>query len=294
MRWALLAGGGASRGAVQVGPLERLHAAHGPPAVAVGTSIGATTVSTDAATLRRAWGRVTGTHTFQRCRLDVWRGLYDLAPLRDLHDDYRTCRRLPPTWVGCYDLARHRYRLVALHDLDDVADRRDAVLCSSAIPLIHQPRELQGRALADGGVSSVLGRLPRSVDTDTLDAVHVLACSPVRPGQRRRIRADGEVSEVWEQAVVCYEAWQTQVAERDLAYLRSLARQVPVYLWAPTSWEQVGDPFDASPERIASRLALGEALQPVQVLPTGELREVDVMGSPAPRAGSRIPTRGAP
>lgn len=266
MSWALLAGGGASRGAVQVAPLARLLSTHGPPSVAVGTSIGAVTVSAPPAVLRDAWGTVDGARSFQRFAWAPWRGLYTLHRLRALLDRYDACSRLLcPTWVGVYDLSHQRYELVALHDLDSVHDRRDAVVASCAIPLIHQAWTLRGRPLTDGGVRSVLGRLPRSVDPSTLDAVCVLACSPAGRPDRRRVRSECDVTTLWGQVEVCYEEWQTSVSAADLAYLRGLARGPAVHLWAPETWEDVGRPFDAGADRIQSRLDLGATLVPRRV-----------------------------
>lgn len=265
MTWALLAGGGASRGAVQVAPLEHLLATHGPPSVAVGTSIGAVTVSAPPAVLREAWGTVDGAGTFQGFSWSPWRGLYTLHRLRRMLDRYDACTDLPcPTWVGCYDLSHQRYRLVALHEMADVGDRRDAVVASCAIPIIHQAWTVRGRPLADGGVRSVLGRLPRQVDPSTLDAVCVLACSPVGRRDRRRVRSERDVSTLWGQVEVCYEEWQSSVSASDIAYLRGLP--CPVHLWAPETWEQIGAPFDASRARIASRVDLGATLAPRRVV----------------------------
>ena len=264
MSWALLAGGGASRGAVQVAPLARLVAEQGPPSVAVGTSVGALTVSVPPGVLRAAWETVDGARTFQGLSWSPWRGLYTLARLRAMLDRYDACSRLLcPTWVGVYDMSHQRYELLALHDMGSVADRRDAVVASCAIPLIHEPWTVRGRPLADGGMRSVLGRLPRAVDASTLDAVCALACSPVGRRDRRRVRSECDVSTVWGHVEVAYEEWQSTVSAADLAYLRGL--DCPVHLWAPESWADVGRPFDASPERIASRLALGAELRPRRV-----------------------------
>jgi len=263
-KWALLSGGGASRGAVQVAPLETLYAEHGPPSIAVGTSIGAVTVSAPPSMLREAWSTVDGAKTFQSLSWSPWRGLYTLSRLRAMLDRYDACTDLVcPTWVGVYDMSHQKYELIALHDLGNVADRRDAVVASCSIPLIHQAWHFRGRPLADGGVRSVLGRLPRTVDPTTIDAVCVLACSPVGRPARRKIRPEPAVTNLIGQIEVCYEEWQSSVSAADLGYLRELP--TPVYLWSPETWEDIGPSFDASAARVMDRLSLGGRLRPLTV-----------------------------
>ena len=265
-KWGLLAGGGASRGAVQVGPLAKLYGEFGPPSFAVGTSIGAVTVSAHPDVLRKAWDTVDGACSFQKFSWTPWKGLYTLGRLRRLLDEYDACADLPcPTWVGCYDMSHQRYELIALHEIQDVATRRDAVIASCSIPIIHHAWKVNGRPLADGGVRSVLGRVPRSINVEDLDVINALACSPVGRADRLKIREEKRVTNLLGQLEVCYEEWQSSVSVADMDYLKEISESVEVQLWSPSEWKEIGSPFEADRERIANRLSLGESLQPRQI-----------------------------
>lgn len=273
-RYAVMCGGGTALGALQVPVLHRLQQEKGMPIAYSGTSIGANNVSMAGRgpeglrELRRVWRRVDGTGFFQRPRPDVWNGLYTLRPLRRVHDDMRSCEDLQTkVYVCMYDLGEAKHRTVCLNDIESIDARRDAVISSSQQPVIHHHARFDGRWNADGGVASVLGRLPSGI-LDQLDELHVISCGPVHWRQRRKRRPQKDVAQAWEQLQVCLEAWMTIVTERDLRWLREVAREMPVYLYAPTSWDQVGQAFDASPAVIAKRLAFGRQVQSVRVQPS--------------------------
>lgn len=275
LRYAILAGGGTALGASQVPVFERLIATRGLPVAMGGTSIGANNVSKSGQgakgvrDLKRVWNRVDGTGFFQRPRADFWNGAFSLNKLRKLHDQMDSCTDLRcEVLVGVYDLATQEHRMQCLNDLQNVSDRRDAVIASSQQPMIHHHERLEGRWVADGGVYSVLGHLPDHILGD-IDELHVMACSPVHWEQRRRLRSQREVAQAIEQGAVCFETWMTMIAARDYLWLREVAREIPVWLYAPASWDQVGKPFDAEPEDIKKRLKLGRQLaaNPVAVPP---------------------------
>lgn len=267
-KWGLMLGGGTALGALQVPIVRALMEDKGMFRVGAGTSIGANNLSMMAqgfdglARLEDAWSEVDGHNAFQAFRFDIWKGIYSLRRLRRWHDRIGSCDGLHvPAYVGVVDLATQEHDMVLLNDLQ-LAERRDAVVASSQQPMINQGVQFQGRWYGDGGIVSVLGRLPDH-ELHDLDELHVVACSPVHRGLRVRQREQEEVNSAIEQGTVCFEMWTTLVAERDYEWLRVLAARRPglkVVLYSPPSWEAVGRPFDARQATIRARQDLGRSM----------------------------------
>lgn len=262
-KWGLILGGGTALGAVQVSVAERLFAALGPPAGIVGVSVGAVNGlllgEHRLADLRDEWQRLTGLEDFAAPQVDVWNGLRSLSPLRKRLMERRAgLRLLTPTWAGLVDVDSRAYQAIALHHLQDIGHRWDAVIGSSSQPLLMEIPDFRGRAVMDGGAGGHV--LPPLPNWSEMDEIHIVSCSPL--GTRRRT-APRPVKghRTWRAGSAAFALLMGRQADEDLEDLRDqYAANAATYLYAPKSWDEVGDPFEAEPEDIARRLATGAAM----------------------------------
>lgn len=263
MSYGLILGGGTALGAVQEPIVRKLYERLGRPKWVVGTSVGSLTavqVAGGKAGLDRltaTWDDVDGASFFQKPRIDIWNGFFSLNPLRrELVAREGAARLFIPTYVGLVDAATQEHRLVQLNGLP-LVERHDAIICSCAQPIIHRREKLHGRVCLDGGVASVLGvnqQLKQLIKG--VDEFHVISCSPTRL-DRRRTRSPDKVDNVWEAAQVAFEVMLNRSVNRDLLILRRFTQhsRAPKRMWlyAPGSWGEVGEAFDASAETIRHR-----------------------------------------
>jgi len=255
--WALLLGGGTALGAFQVPIVERLVADHGWPSAIAGVSVGAVNASLlcegRLEDLRATWEEIDGAGWFQRPNLDLWNGLFSLRPLRRKMERAEAARKIAiDTHVGIFDLGSQVYRSIDLADLAP-EQRIDAVIASSTQPGIHERASFEGRWCVDGGVAHVLPLLP---GWQKFEAIRAISCSPIGKA-RRTPRAQKDVAQATEQAGIAFEHFVSAIVASDVRRLRRWSRRVPVSLYAPSSWEEIGDPFDASRETIEARLRAG-------------------------------------
>ena len=254
MKTALLLSGGGARGALQVAAIEavadRVHTVCG---TSVGAINGAAVAARKPGVLREFWDGIDGVSKFMRVEPDLWNGIYGLGPLHRLLEDAGVLRPVLPFFVGCFDFATARHRLVEVEgDPDQVWA---CIQASASIPLQHEAVKLGGRWTGDGGVASPL---PPLRDWETFDEVHAVFCTPTSPGLP-------EVSQD-----VCNRGLEQ--AERALDFLihRSVIRcaarllewkrrrpSMRIVVYEPTSWEHVGKSFDAHEQTIRRRLAHG-------------------------------------
>ncbi len=170
---AVVFGGGASLGALQVGMARALVEAGVEPDSIVGTSVGALNGSflarrfdgSQIERLESIWQDITrddifpGTGLFRTFRM-LTGGELSLAShdgIRRLVDDYlpETHGELAiPTTVAASDLLSGEKVPLASGDL------RANVVASASIPLVFEPVEIDGRTLIDGGVTSNVPVLP--------------------------------------------------------------------------------------------------------------------------------------
>lgn len=170
---AVVFGGGASLGALQVGMARALIEAGVDPDYIVGTSVGALNGSflarrfddSQIERLESIWGDITredifpGTGLFRTFRM-LSGGELSLAShdgIRQLVDDYlpETYEELaiPMTVVASDLLSGEKVPLKE-------GDVRQHVVASASIPLVFEPVEIDGRTLIDGGVTSNVPVLP--------------------------------------------------------------------------------------------------------------------------------------
>jgi NTE family protein len=197
---AFVLSGGANLGSVQAGMILGLLESGIRPDLVVGTSIGAANAAYLAAdpTVARA---------HDLCR--VWRGLRsrDIFPIRPLRAIRSVARggaffspesfwRLIEREVGYARMedARIPLRIVATRFSDGaevVFERgsvRDAILASTALPLVFPPHEIGGELYLDGGLSDQIPLQP-AVDAGA-DHVYVLSVGfPCPPRAHRSPRA---------------------------------------------------------------------------------------------------------
>ena len=263
-KWGLILGGGTALGAVQVPIAERLWAELGPPSGIVGVSVGAVNAlmlgEHRVAELRAEWLDIDGIQDFAAPQPDVWNGFRTLNPLRRRLVERKAGLRLrTPSWAGLVDVESRAYQAIALHLLQDVGQRWDAVIGSSSQPVLMEIPDFRGRPVMDGGAGGhVLPPLPNWAE---MDEIHIVSCSPL--GDRRRTTAPRPVqgSRTWRAGSAAFALMMGRQADEDVEDLRDhLAGQMPTWLYAPQSWDEVGDPFEAEREDIARRLATGAAM----------------------------------
>lgn len=255
---ALLLGGGAAKGAVQVAPVEGLVARHGLDAydVILGVSTGSLTGVMAAMgkmdVLRAMYGEMDGTGYFMRPNVErLRRGLNTLKPLRKkLREHVRLADLRVPYGCGVVNLQSERYRNVMARTRRSDAEMHAAILASCAEPLIMDwwPVRLgkKERVCVDGGLIHVIPDLPR---WHKYDAIDVVACQPLDRKQRRRRAVVDGLLEIASRTV---EIWCDEVVGRDLDRLRGYAREgADVTVYAPVN---PGKSLDASAETIHRRL----------------------------------------
>jgi predicted acylesterase/phospholipase RssA len=265
MKWALLLSGGSALGAVQVPVIEALIAEHGLPSKVSGTSVGAVHTLLVAegrhAELRPIWQEVKGRGFFMDPNLDVWRGLFSLAPLRRVIEDRGAGKKLiMPACVGTTDLARGEHRLIQLNDIT-WAQRVDAAICSSQQPVIHQREKFKGGYLSDGGVTHVIPPMP---DHDNYDLVAAVFCSPVGKDRDRPTLPQSEVDNAFEQGLAALDLFIDRVVQDDFERIKGWVGTKRI-VYAPSGWDVIGPSLQAERVQILARLAEGErmALGPV-------------------------------
>ena len=256
-RAAVLLSGGGARGALQMAAIEHL-ARQGNVARWCGSSIGAVNGLAAAcqrvSDLRRTWQRIDSASDFMRANPDFWQGLYSLRPLRRMINKGEFFGPRQDLWVGVFDYATARHKMVHVNPLS-AEDQIDAVLCSAAIPGIHEGEEFQGAALGDGGVAKVLPGLP---DWRDFDEIHAVFCQPRQKLKKLRQKDVSSASERVSRAMD-YIAHRTVVA--DHARLRLYKRKKPelrIFVYEPESWHIVGPTFDAARDTITRRLEHGQ------------------------------------
>ncbi len=263
-KWGLILGGGTALGAVQVPIAERLFAELGPPSGIAGVSVGAVNGlllgEHRLPDLRAEWERISGLDDFAAPQVDVWNGLRSLKPLRKRLVEQRAGLRLrTPTWAGLVDVDSRSYQAIALHLLQDIGHRWDAVIGSSSQPLLMEIPEFRGRAVMDGGAGGhVLPPLPNWAE---MDEVHIVSCSPLGPSRRSGAPKPVKGHRTWRAGSAAFALLMGRQADEDVEDLRDqLAGQMPTWLYSPKSWAEVGDPFEAERDDIAQRFATGVAM----------------------------------
>lgn len=261
--WVLNSGGTATV-AVQVYPLTQILAIHGGPAglsgmcgVSGGAVNGCLAASDRMDDLDATWRDVHGKRWFMRPNIDVWNGMNTLAPLhRQLRNRHVTLRDLVcPLYVGVVDLADGVYCSILCNDLADDDQFHEAILASSAQPMIMEGRwpMVGGRTrfCVDGGVLAVLPKIPDGVELGPGDTIYALFGPPVGACREERVPTR-DVRSAVEAGLRTLELLIDLVVKGDLERLRGWAeRGVRVVLCAPP---YSGDPFDAKPPTNAWRL----------------------------------------
>lgn len=251
----LLSGGGA-RGALEVPLVERL----APRATAwAGTSVGAihaaAAASGKADVIRGVWESVEGIQDFMSRQLDAWNGLYSLNPILRKMDELDALAPVQPLWLGTYDYASARHRLVEASPRwtrDQVAAM---VKCSASIPLTHEPAcDLQGRPCGDGGIDAPLPPIPAGKWSE----IHAVLCVPSEALPLLELdRVNGPL----EQASRALDHMVSASVQRCVANLRKYKRQYPdttIVLYQPYGWAHVGPTWQADRATIRARLGHGE------------------------------------
>lgn len=261
-RIAVALTGGTALGAVQVFSTENLLIDYCPIDIDFfGCSTGSITASKAAENridqLYSAYGELDGAKDFQQCNWKIWKGLFNLTPLYNLLAKYNSAGNLVTNaYVGIWSPRPKEYRNVRLNDLPAGHQRWQHVIASCSMPGIHRAVWIDDRWWLDGGVRNVI---PDIGDPHQYDEIHVISCSPVYVEQRStRDDADPDdqrkANTVFEQLNATFEEWTDLVMATNMRRVEEWSKSTPVKIYAPTSWSQVGRPFDASRETIHNRL----------------------------------------
>ena len=261
MNYALFLGGGTALGAIQIPIIRHLYEKYGLPKRIAGVSVGAVNgglLGEDRLpVLVNQWAEVDSVRFFGSHQLDFWQGFLSLNPLRKRMEQLQFAKDLKTTVsVGCVDIAAQKYVDITLNQIEE-PHRIDAAICSAAQPFLMEPEKFMGRFLVDGGVLHVLPNVPDK-ELQEIDEIHVISCSPVGGG-RRKIRPPHEVNSAFEQAQASFEMLMSTTIQSDVERLKK--HKKPVYLYAPSTWGEVGRSFDASKEAIQLRMNTGEKLK---------------------------------
>jgi predicted acylesterase/phospholipase RssA len=258
-KWALLLSGGSALGAVQVPVINGLVRALGLPSTVCGTSVGAVHALLVGEGRTKAllpiWKDVAeeGSKWFMRLNFDAWNGMFTLKPLRRQVEAREAGKELKlDTRVGVVDLADSEHRMICLNNWG-WPDRVDAALCSAAQPFIHEKEMFRGRWLNDGGVDHLMPTLPDHAEYDFVAAVF---CSPVGDDRDRPRRPQARINSAVEQAFASVDMMTDRVAQDDYKRMRRWKKPTRA-IFAPRSWDRVGESFDASAEIIERRLDEG-------------------------------------
>jgi hypothetical protein len=209
--------------------------------------------------LDEEWARIDGTRSFARRTipgLDIAR---TLAPTRArLEQRVASARLVCPVWVGLVDIASKSYRAIALHSLPNLRDRWDAIIGSARQPLLMVEEHFQGRPVMDGGAGGHV--LPPLPNWREMDEIHIVSCAPIGQGRIEHPDPPDRAGGV-KNAIECFlDLALSRIADEDVEDLLEYARTVPTYLYAPSSWAEVGPAFAAQPKDIAMRLETGERM----------------------------------
>lgn len=249
MRYALLLSGGAAFGANQVETIERLHDAHGPPALVVGTSVGAThavKVAQDRPRgLRDLWNSVESSRWFMKHNPDVWNGLNELGPLRKkVLAELLSGPLVLPAYVGVVNLETLGHELLHLNPLG-APEAAAAVIASSTMPLVHQAHS----KYVDGGVACVLPPLPDELAPSSFDEIHAVFAGPIG---RDRIEFSPFKTGLGWVGGRALTAFINAAVQNDLERLSEYARTTKVFLYAPE--DPGGDHLNADRAVVQHRL----------------------------------------
>lgn len=247
MKTVILGSGGTALGPLCWHTYDQIVKRDGLPSAVAGTSVNAVMLPLVAqgrlADLRALCEAIDGTGFFQAPNLpDIWHGLFHFRPLtRKLIENLPRGRYKIPCFVWTTEMREGRHHAERIDDLP-LPEQISWILASATQPLVHEPQKMLPTH-ADGGVSSVLGRLPPGFED--AERVHAVFASPLTRKPRKVEDAVG----MGRRAV---ELWIDRVVQDDLAYLRGLAaegREVWIY-----DHPDPGAPFDASPKVIRWRL----------------------------------------
>lgn len=262
MSYGLILGGGTALGAVQVPILRHLYDTKGPPAWAVGVSVGSLNAAfcgeDRLSDLEELWGQVDGTRFFQVPNLDPWNGLFSMAPLRKKLRHHAVAQKLKlPTYAGIVDLSTGAYRNVHLNGTP-LQDRWDVLIASCTQTGIHERVRWNGNWWGDGGLRHVLPPVPEGL-LDRVEEVHAISCSPVDRKTRFRKHDPDEIKSGPAQLGAAFGIVMGEAVLNDVDRLKTTCGE-KLRLWAPHTWDQVGQPFKAKQDDIALRLRTGRKL----------------------------------
>lgn len=256
MSWGLALSGGAFKGSFQVPVFEGLIAEHGWPSwiggVSIGAGNGAVLASKEIERPREVWDSIDKVRDAQSGQVDFWNGIYKLKRYRQILGWAGAGDTVIDCSVGMVDLMTGRYESVDLLPLA-FDDKLDAVVASGSQPFVHEKAKFKGRWKVDGGLRSIVPRIPRGRAFDTVRVVQLHPWNtPLKPS------VEPDVDSSFEQLGRSMDILLHSVRISDERRLRRLARKCRVEVYAPPSWESIGKPFEHSPELRESRYALGE------------------------------------
>lgn len=254
---ALLLGGGAFRGAVQVPIIARLFEQHKYDAVygvSVGSLNGVMFAQHDIDLLWSLWTNMRGVKDFLRISLWPFNGLYSMRPLRKKLEMYTCLKRLKiPFSAGVVSLINKKYYNLCSDEMMKNRELWDACEASSAIvgimkspEIIIEGKKHQG---ADGGFRNIIPT-PAPCSYDYIDVV------PCTPLDRENIKAPKHWNTL-SLAARGIEVMEDEIFNKD--YLQIAAHLNPggvMTVYAPR--EDTGPQFDASCEMIQKRFEIGQ------------------------------------
>ena len=258
--------GGAAKGAYYPRALARIFRRFGLPTRVFGVSSGAYTALAVSVhgweapdVLEGAWETIDEVRDFQRVDLDPWNGAQHLRPLRRLMRNHglRGLRQIPVT-VGLTNLEAGTYRNVRLNDRMSDERVEDWVIASCTQPGIHERIEIDGVWWADGGVRHTVPIWGRG--TRRLVVLQAFPWEVTAPR-----KAHGQLRRAWEQGFRGVGLQGLAVLRNDVRRIKKASARRPVSVYAPPTWDSIGEPFEVSAAWTLERLVLGDIVQPIDL-----------------------------
>lgn len=273
---ALVLSGGGAHGAFQAGVLKRLFELDPQPyRVFTGVSVGAincawlaqfASLQSAVLNLEQMWLSIDNgdvkKHWLPFSFLSgLWKeSLYNNKPLKKLLENNFDPKRVKTAQnilkVGAVSLNSYEYRLFD----QDHPEILEAVLASSAFPIMFEPRKIDGHLWTDGGVRTVTP-LKAAMLEDVTD-IDVIVCSPLHRDEKKK-----DPKNVLDVAIRSLGAMMDEVTVNDVrmaelyndlvsAGLKPGKKKYNIRLFQPAE-DLPGDSLDFDPKLIKQKIDIG-------------------------------------
>lgn len=258
MSRALLLGGGAFRGAVQIPIIKHLSKNHYDAVygVSVGAINGVMFAQKDLELLEKIWKNVDGRGEFLSSRF-YWpiNGLYSMNPLREKLERYTSLDELKIEFhAGVVSFTDGEYYSMNSKRMERDVELWDSVQASACMAGIMIPGYIQidGKEHlgCDGGYRNII-----PVPTRKFDHIDVVSCTPLdrmEMKKRSKVRRD-----IISSLVRGIEIFEDEIFDLDFKEIKNkLKKDGKINIYAPG--RNPGSPLDASKSTISYRFDLGK------------------------------------